>query len=83
VKHTNPCGVGIGSRLNEAYQNALATDSKSAFGGIIAVNRPIDIETATQINEIFTEVIVSPDYPNEVLEFLKKKKDGPFRDGAE
>jgi phosphoribosylaminoimidazolecarboxamide formyltransferase/IMP cyclohydrolase len=75
MKHTNPCGVGIGSALSEAYRKALATDSKSAFGGIVAVNQPLDLETATRINEIFTEVIVAPDYPSEVLDFLKKKKD--------
>jgi phosphoribosylaminoimidazolecarboxamide formyltransferase/IMP cyclohydrolase len=75
VKHTNPCGVGVGNMLSEAYQKALATDSKSAFGGIVAVNQPLDLATATKINEIFTEVIVAPDYPSEVLDLLKKKKD--------
>jgi len=75
IKHTNPCGVGLGNRLSEAYQKALATDSKSAFGGIVAVNRPLDMETATALNQIFTEVVVAPDFPVDVLETLKKKKD--------
>jgi phosphoribosylaminoimidazolecarboxamide formyltransferase/IMP cyclohydrolase len=75
MKHTNPCGVGVGNTLSEAYQKALATDSKSAFGGIVAVNRHLDIETATAINQIFIEVLIAPDFPVDVLETLKKKKD--------
>lgn len=75
IKHTNPCGVGTDGRLAEAYRKALATDPKSAFGGIIAVNRPLDKETAQVVNEIFTEVIIAPDFPPDVLDFLKKKKD--------
>ena len=75
IKHTNPCGVGSDTILLEAYRKALATDPTSAFGGIVAVNRPLDKETAEAINEIFTEVIVAPDFPDDVLEFLKKKKD--------
>jgi phosphoribosylaminoimidazolecarboxamide formyltransferase/IMP cyclohydrolase len=74
IKHTNPCGVGLGKTLSEAYRKALATDSKSAFGGIVAVNRPLDMETATAINQIFTEVIIAPEFPVDVLEALKKKK---------
>jgi phosphoribosylaminoimidazolecarboxamide formyltransferase/IMP cyclohydrolase len=75
VKHTNPCGVGVDGELSQAYRKALATDSKSAFGGIVAVNRPLDMETAQAINEIFTEVIIAPEFPVATLEFLKKKKD--------
>jgi phosphoribosylaminoimidazolecarboxamide formyltransferase/IMP cyclohydrolase len=75
VKHNNPCGVASGASLAEAYQNALATDSKSAFGGIVCVNRPLDRATAEAINEIFTEVIVAPEYEGRVLELLMKKKD--------
>lgn len=75
IKHTNPCGVGSANTLAEAYAKALATDPASAFGGIVAVNRPVDMKTAIQINEIFTEVIVAPEFPNDVLEFLRKKKD--------
>jgi phosphoribosylaminoimidazolecarboxamide formyltransferase/IMP cyclohydrolase len=75
VKHNNPCGVGSGDALLDAYQKALATDPKSAFGGIVAVNRTLDIATAEAINEIFTEVIIAPSYADGVLDLLMKKKD--------
>jgi len=75
IKHTNPCGVGSASTLADAYAKAFATDAKAPYGGIIAVNRPLDMEAAMKINEIFTEVIVAPSYPDTVLEFLRKKKD--------
>jgi phosphoribosylaminoimidazolecarboxamide formyltransferase/IMP cyclohydrolase len=75
IKHTNPCGVGCAGTIAEAYAKALATDRTSAFGGIVAVNRPLDMAAAAAINEIFTEVIVAPAFPAEVLEFLRRKKD--------
>jgi len=75
VKHTNPCGVGSAPSLAEAYEKAFATDKKSPYGGIVAVNRSLDLQAAMRINEIFTEVIIAPDYPADVLEFLRKKKD--------
>ena len=75
IKHTNPCGVGSDATLAGAYGKALATDRTSAFGGIVALNRPLDMETAVKINEIFTEVILAPGIPADVLEFLRKKKD--------
>ena len=75
VKHTNPCGVGSAPTLAEAYEKAFATDTKSPFGGIVAVNRPLDAPAAERINQIFTEVIVAPAYPESVLEMLRKKKD--------
>jgi phosphoribosylaminoimidazolecarboxamide formyltransferase/IMP cyclohydrolase len=75
VKHTNPCGVGSAPTLAEAYENAFATDTKSPYGGIVAVNRPLDAPAAERINQIFTEVIVAPAYPEAVLEMLRKKKD--------
>ncbi len=75
IKHTNPCGVGSGSSSAEAYAKALATDPKSAFGGVIALNRPPDLEAAKMINEIFTEIVVAPDFSPPVLELLLKKKD--------
>jgi phosphoribosylaminoimidazolecarboxamide formyltransferase/IMP cyclohydrolase len=75
IKHTNPCGVGSGATLLEAYTKALATDSKSAFGGIVAMNRPLDLAAAEEINKIFTEVVVAPGFPEPVLDLLKKKKD--------
>ncbi len=75
IKHTNPCGVGSANTLADAYVKAFATDKASAFGGIVAVNRPLDMEAAQRINEVFTEVIIAPEYPEVVLESLKKKKD--------
>ena len=75
IKHTNPCGVGTGATIFEAYQRSLATDSKSAFGGIVAVNRPLDMAAAEIINQIFTEIIIAPSFPPNVLEFLMKKKE--------
>jgi len=75
VKHNNPCGVASDAVLAEAYKKALATDTKSAFGGIVCVNRPLDRTTAEAINEIFTEVVIAPEYERGVLELLTKKKD--------
>ncbi len=75
VKHTNPCGVGTGDNLADAYARAFATDTKSPFGGIVAVNRPLDMAAAQRINEVFTEVIIAPEFPEQVLALLQKKKD--------
>jgi phosphoribosylaminoimidazolecarboxamide formyltransferase/IMP cyclohydrolase len=75
VKHTNPCGVATGATPAEAYAKALATDRTSAFGGIVALNRPLDAEAAAAINEIFTEVIIAPAFADGVLDLLRKKKD--------
>lgn len=75
IKHTNPCGVGSGATVSEAYEKALATDTTSAFGGIVAVNRPMDMEAARNINALFTEVVAAPSFPADVLEYLKRKKD--------
>jgi phosphoribosylaminoimidazolecarboxamide formyltransferase/IMP cyclohydrolase len=75
IKHTNPCGVGSAPTIAEAYAKAFATDTKSAFGGIVAVNRELDREAADMMNEIFTEVILAPSFAEGVLEFLQKKKD--------
>jgi phosphoribosylaminoimidazolecarboxamide formyltransferase/IMP cyclohydrolase len=61
IKHANPCGVGVAASLADAYQKALACDPLSAFGGIIAVNRTLDEETAQSILRIFTEVVIAPD----------------------
>ena len=74
VKHTNPCGIGCADNLEEAYKKAFATDTKSPFGGIIAVNRPLDLNTAKAMNEIFTEIILAPEFEPGVLDFLMKKK---------
>jgi phosphoribosylaminoimidazolecarboxamide formyltransferase/IMP cyclohydrolase len=75
VKHGNPCGVASAPSLTEAYTKALATDSKSAFGGIVALNRSLDRATAEVLNEIFLEVIIAPEFEPRVLDLLSKKKD--------
>ena len=74
VKHANPCGVASGDTLVEAYRAALACDSVSAFGGIIAVNRPLDGETAAAMTEIFTEVVVAPDAEPQARAIFAQKK---------
>ncbi len=74
LKHTNPCGAGQGQTLAEAWQKAFATDRQAPYGGIIAVNQPLDGETAAAISEIFSEVIVAPEFSPEALEILQKKK---------
>jgi phosphoribosylaminoimidazolecarboxamide formyltransferase / IMP cyclohydrolase len=74
LKHTNPCGVGQGAHLREAWDKAFATDQQAPFGGIIAVNRPLDGAGAEAIAEIFSEVIVAPDFSAEAAAILQKKK---------
>ncbi len=74
LKHTNPCGLGQGDKLNEAWEKAFATDRQAPFGGIIACNTTLDFATAEQISEIFTEVIIAPDFAKDALELLGKKK---------
>ncbi|SDW70586.1 bifunctional phosphoribosylaminoimidazolecarboxamide formyltransferase/IMP cyclohydrolase [Paenibacillus sp. CF384] len=74
VKHMNPCGVGIGSDIHEAYQKAYAADPTSIFGGIVAANRAIGVETAKLLSEIFLEIVIAPDFTPEALEVLTKKK---------
>jgi len=74
VKHANPCGVATGDTLIEAYQAALACDSVSAFGGIIAVNRPLDGPTAEAMTGIFTEVVAAPAADEAAREVFAKKK---------
>ena len=74
VKHANPCGVSLGRDLEEAYGRALACDPVSAFGGIIAVNRPLDAKAASLITELFTEVIVAPGADAEAQAIIARKK---------
>ena len=74
VKHANPCGVASGETLAAAYEAALKCDAVSAFGGIIAVNRPLDGATAAAISGIFTEVVVAPDADEEALAIFSAKK---------
>lgn len=75
IKHTNPCGLASDSNLTQAWHKALAGDPVSSFGGIIACNRTIDAETAKEINNLFFEVLVAPDFEQDALEILQKKKD--------
>ncbi|MFC1228030.1 MULTISPECIES: bifunctional phosphoribosylaminoimidazolecarboxamide formyltransferase/IMP cyclohydrolase [Streptomyces] len=74
IKHANPCGIATGADVAEAHRKAHACDPLSAFGGVIAVNRPVSKEMAEQVAEIFTEVIVAPDYEEGALDALTKKK---------
>jgi len=74
IKHTNPCGVATRPGVRDAWDAALACDPTSAFGGIIICNRPIDMETAKAIDELFYEVLMAPGYADGVVDLLKKKK---------
>ena len=74
VKHMNPCGVGIGETIYEAYLKAYQADPTSIFGGIVAANRTIDEQTAAKLHEIFLEIVLAPDFTPEALSILKKKK---------
>ncbi|UWS79403.1 bifunctional phosphoribosylaminoimidazolecarboxamide formyltransferase/IMP cyclohydrolase [Phaeobacter sp. G2] len=74
IKHANPCGVAKGATLTEAYQKAFDCDRTSAFGGIVALNQPLDAETATKIVEIFTEVVIAPGASDEAKAIFAAKK---------
>ncbi|MDZ7332170.1 MAG: bifunctional phosphoribosylaminoimidazolecarboxamide formyltransferase/IMP cyclohydrolase [candidate division KSB1 bacterium] len=74
VKHHNPCGIGIGTQIFEAFEKALATDPVSAFGGIFGFNRAVDATTAAKLAEMFIEVVVAPEYDAEAFQILAKKK---------
>lgn len=75
VKHTNPCGVGIGTDLASAFERAFRADDVSIFGGIVAFNRRVDKATANLLASIFLEVIVAPAYDEDALEILRRKSD--------
>jgi phosphoribosylaminoimidazolecarboxamide formyltransferase/IMP cyclohydrolase len=74
IKHANPCGIATGADVAEAHRKAHACDPVSAFGGVIAVNRPVSRELAERVAEVFTEVIVAPDYEEGAVEVLQEKK---------
>jgi phosphoribosylaminoimidazolecarboxamide formyltransferase/IMP cyclohydrolase len=74
IKHGNPCGLASSGTLAEAYEKALACDPVSAFGGILAVNRTLDVETVTHIGNLFLEVIAAPAYEDEALAAFQRKK---------
>lgn len=73
-KHTVPCGVAMADSLHKAWDKAFATDTMSPFGGIVVVNKELDLETAQKIDEIFTEIIIAPSYSEKALKLLKQKK---------
>jgi len=89
IKHTNPCGAACGETVLEAYQKAHACDPLSAFGGIVALNRECDAETAKEITSTFKEAVIAPCYEGAALEILKQKKNlrlletGPFSKTSE
>jgi phosphoribosylaminoimidazolecarboxamide formyltransferase/IMP cyclohydrolase len=90
IKHANPCGVAVGSDIAEAHRKAHACDPISAYGGVIAANRPVSLEMARQVAEIFTEVIIAPGYADGAVDVLAAKKnlrilvvEPPPRGGAE
>ncbi len=74
VKHANPCGVATGQNLLDAYRRALLCDPVSAYGGIVAVNRPLDAATAAPIDELFAEVVIAPAFDADALQILTRRK---------
>ncbi|MFC2174536.1 bifunctional phosphoribosylaminoimidazolecarboxamide formyltransferase/IMP cyclohydrolase [archaeon] len=88
LKHNNPCGVGVGDKQGGAYKKAMACDPVSAFGGIVAVNTPVEVETAQEIVKTFIECVIAPSYNEDALAVLKGKKNirlmetGKFTKGA-
>jgi phosphoribosylaminoimidazolecarboxamide formyltransferase/IMP cyclohydrolase len=74
IKHANPCGVAVSDTLVNAYNKALACDPESAFGGIVALNRPLDGDTAEEISKLFAEVVIAPEITNEAQKILSNKK---------
>jgi phosphoribosylaminoimidazolecarboxamide formyltransferase/IMP cyclohydrolase len=74
IKHANPCGIAIGRNVAEAYEKAFATDPVSAFGGVVAANGPVTEAMAREMVDVFTEVVVAPDYEAGALELLTERK---------
>ncbi len=75
IKHNNPCGVALGATPVEAYQKARETDPVSAFGGVIASNRPVDLDMAREVTATFVEVLIAPEFTDEAVAELQRKKD--------
>jgi len=73
IKHTNPCGVATGSTLHQAYASAYQADSVSAFGSIVGLNRPVDLQTAKEISATFVEVVIAPSFEEDALALLSQK----------
>ena len=77
IKHANPCGIAVGADVADAHRRAHACDPTSAFGGVIAVNRPVSVAMAEQVAEVFTEVIVAPAYDDGAVEVLARQEEHP------
>ena len=77
IKHANPCGIAVGADVAEAHRKAHACDPVSAFGGVIAANRPVTVAMAEQVAEIFTEVIVAPGFEDGAVEVLAAQEEHP------
>ncbi len=88
IKHANPCGIAVGADVAEAHRKAHACDPTSAFGGVVAANRPVSVALAEQLSGIFTEVVIAPDYEDGAVEVLARKKNlrilrtEPYRRGG-
>jgi phosphoribosylaminoimidazolecarboxamide formyltransferase/IMP cyclohydrolase len=74
LKHMNPCGVGIGATINEAWDKAYEADPVSIFGGIVALNEPVDAELAEKLSKIFLEIVIAPKFDEDALDILTRKK---------
>ena len=74
LKHNNPCGVAIRSKLVDSYKDSLSSDNVSAFGGVLITNSEVDFETATEINKLFFEILIAPSFEKDALDILKSKK---------
>jgi phosphoribosylaminoimidazolecarboxamide formyltransferase / IMP cyclohydrolase len=74
IKHTNACGIATAPTAKEAYLNALSCDPVSAFGGVVVTNKPVDLETAEELNKLFMEILIAPDFAPEALTLLQSKK---------
>ena len=77
IKHANPCGIAVGADVAEAHRKAHECDPVSAFGGVIATNRPVSVAMAEQVAEIFTEVVVAPAYEDGAVEVLAAQEEHP------
>lgn len=74
IKHTNACGIATAPTAKEAYLNALSCDPVSAFGGVVVTNKPVDLETAEELNKLFMEILIAPEFAPEALTLLQSKK---------
>ncbi len=73
-KHNTPCGIALGNSIVESYKKAYECDPVSIFGGIVAFNRKVDVQTANLLKEIFIEIVMAPDFDDEALKILQKKE---------